>query len=150
MDFDLSHFCRELVSRSADAIVYADNQGAIGFWNAGAVRMFGFTEAEAVGQSLDLIIPQSLRERHWQGFDATMRTGESRYGAGEILAVPALRKDGTRISVEFTIVPFRDEDGRMAGIAAVLRDVTTRFEQMRTLQRELAALRGEGPPAPRT
>ena len=150
MDFDLSHFCRELVSRSADAIVYADNQGAIGFWNAGAVRMFGFTEAEAVGQSLDLIIPQSLRERHWQGFDATMRTGESRYGAGEILAVPALRKDGTRISVEFTIVPFRDEDGRMVGIAAVLRDVTTRFEQMRTLQRELAALRGEGPPAPRT
>ena len=150
MDFDLSHFCRELVARSADAIVYADNQGAIGFWNAGAVRMFGFTEAEAVGQSLDLIIPQSLRERHWQGFDATMRTGESRYGAGEILAVPALRKDGTRISVEFTIVPFRDEDGRMAGIAAVLRDVTTRFEQMRTLQRELAALRGGGPAAPRT
>jgi len=150
MDFDLSHFCRELVARSADAIVYADNQGAIGFWNAGAVRMFGFTEAEAVGQPLDLIIPQSLRERHWQGFDATMRTGESRYGAGEILAVPALRKDGTRISVEFTIVPFRDEDGRMVGIAAVLRDVTTRFEQMRTLQRELAALRGEGPPAPRT
>jgi PAS domain S-box-containing protein len=150
MDFDLSHFCRELVSRSADAIVYADNQGAIGFWNAGAVRMFGFTEAEAVGQSLDLIIPQSLRERHWQGFDATMRTGESRYGTGEILAVPAIRKDGTRISVEFTIVPFRDEDGRMVGIAAVLRDVTTRFEQMRTLQRELAALRGEGPPAPRT
>jgi len=150
MDFDLSHFCRELVARSADAIVYADNQGAIGFWNAGAGRMFGFTEAEAVGQSLDLIIPQSLRERHWQGFDATMRTGESRYGTGEILAVPAIRKDGTRISVEFTIVPFRDEDGRMVGIAAVLRDVTTRFEQMRTLQRELAALRGEGPPAPRT
>ena len=150
MDFDLSHFCRELVARSADAIVYADNQGAIGFWNAGAVRMFGFTEAEAVGQSLDLIIPQSLRERHWQGFDATMRTGESRYGTGEILAVPAIRKDGTRISVEFTIVPFRDEDGRMVGIAAVLRDVATRFEQMRTLQRELAALRGEGPPAPRT
>jgi PAS domain S-box-containing protein len=111
--------------------------------------MFGFAEAEAVGQSLDLIIPQSLRERHWQGFDATMRTGESRYGAGEILAVPAIRKDGMRISVEFTIVPFRDEDGRMVGIAAVVRDVTTRFEQMRTLQRELAALRGGGPPAPR-
>jgi PAS domain S-box-containing protein len=149
MDFDLSHFCRELVARSADAVVYADNQGAIRFWNTGAVRMFGFAEAEAVGQSLDLIIPQSLRERHWQGFDATMRTGESRYGAGEILAVPAIRKDGMRISVEFTIVPFRDEDGRMVGIAAVLRDVTTRFEQMRTLQRELAALRGGGPPAPR-
>jgi PAS domain S-box-containing protein len=144
MGFDLSHFCRELVARSADAIVYADNEGLIRFWNAGAARIFGFAEAEAVGQSLDLIIPQSLRERHWQGFDATMRTGESRYGAGEILAVPALRKDGTRISVEFTIVPFRGDGGRMVGIAAILRDVTTRFEQTRALQRELAALRGGG------
>lgn len=141
MDFDLPPFCLELVTRSADAIVYADSAGVIRFWNAGAARMFGFAEGEAVGQSLDLIIPPSLRERHWQGFAETMRTGESRYGAGEILAVPALRKDGTRISVEFTIVSFRGDDGRMVGIAAILRDVSARFEQMKALQRELAELR---------
>jgi PAS domain S-box-containing protein len=88
-----------------------------------------------------LIIPQNLRARHWQGFTATMRTGESRYGAGDILAVPALRKDGARISVEFNILPFRGDDGSIQGIAAVLRDVTARFEQTRALQRELAALR---------
>ncbi|HEY2616274.1 MAG TPA: PAS domain S-box protein [Acetobacteraceae bacterium] len=142
MDLEFSCFCRELVARSADAIVYADNAGVIRFWNAGAARIFGFAEAEAVGQSLDLIIPQNLRQRHWQGFTATMRTGESRYGAGDLLAVPALRKDGTRISVEFTILAFRGEDGGIVGIAATLRDVTARFEQTRALQREIATLRG--------
>ena len=149
MNLDLSRFCHELVARSADAIVYADSEGVIRFWNAGATRIFGFAEDEAIGQSLDLIIPQSLRQRHWQGFERTMRTGESRYGAGDILAVPALRKDGSRISVEFTILPFRDDEGRMVGIGAVLRDVTSRFEQTKALQREIAALRGGGPPAPR-
>ena len=147
MDLDLPRFCCELVTRAADAVIYADSEGVIRFWNAAATRIFGFTEAEAVGQSLDLIIPQNLRQRHWQGFDATMRSGESRYGAGDILAVPASRKDGNRISVEFTIVLFKSDDGRVAGIAATLRDVTTRFEQMRALQRELAALRAAAPPA---
>ena len=133
MDIDPAHFSLELVRRAADAIICADREGVIRFWNAGAARTFGFTEQEAIGQSLDLIVPQSLRERHWQGFDRTMRTGESRYGAGDTLSVPAVRKDGARISVEFTIAPFRDDSGRMVGIAAILRDVTTRFEQMLSL-----------------
>jgi PAS domain S-box-containing protein len=141
MDLDVADFCRELVTRASDAIIYADEAGVIRFWNAGAARIFGFAETEAVGQTLDLVIPQNLRERHWQGFNETMRTGTSRYGAGDTLSVPAMRKDGTRISVEFTISPFRDDSGRMVGIAAILRDVTARFEQMRALQRELAALR---------
>lgn len=142
MAFDVSAIATTLVREAADAIVYADADGVIRFWNAGAARIFGFREDEAVGRSLDLIIPESLRERHWHGFRNTMRTGESRYGAGDVLAVPALRKDGMRISVEFTIVPFRGDGGQMVGIAAVLRDVTSRFEQVRTLQRELAQLRG--------
>lgn len=141
MDFDVAGFALGLVRQAGDAIVYADAAGIIRFWNEGAVRIFGFGEAEAVGQSLDLIIPENLRQRHGQGFDRTMRTGESRYGAGDMLAVPALRKDGVRISVEFTIVPFRGEDGRMVGIAAILRDVTKRFEQMRALQKQIAELR---------
>jgi PAS domain S-box-containing protein len=141
MSLDVARFAFELVTRTADGIVYADSEGVIRFWNTGAARIFGFSEDEAVGQSLDLIIPQNLRERHWSGFDTTMRTGESRYGAGDTLAVPALRKDGARISVEFTILPFRGEDGGMVGIAATLRDVTARFEQTRALQREVAALR---------
>ena len=138
MTFDHDRFCRTLVEHAPDAVVYADDAGVIRFWNDGAARIFGFTAAEAVGQSLDLIIPENLRARHWQGYAQTMKTGESRYGEGDILAVPALRKDGTRISVEFTIVPWRDEGGRMAGIAAILRDVTQRFEEMKALRRRLA------------
>jgi PAS domain S-box-containing protein len=124
-----------------DAVVYADADGVIGFWNRGAERIFGHTEAEALGQSLDLIIPANLRDRHWQGFRATMATGQSRYGGGDLLAVPALRKDGSRVSIEFTILPFRDAGGRLIGIAAILRDVTARFEEMRALRKELAEAR---------
>ena len=136
-DFDMDRFCRTLIQEMPDAVIYADGEGVIRFWNAGAERIFGFAAAEAVGQSLDLIIPENLRARHWAGFGETMRTGNSRYGAGDILAVPALRKDGTRISVEFTILAML-ESGRIAGIAAVMRDVTTRFEELKRLRKAAA------------
>ena len=126
------------MSEAPDAIVFADAEGIIRFWNRGAERIFGFAEAEALGESLDIIIPDNLRARHWEGFTATMKSGSTRYGAGEILAVPALRKDGRRISIEFTILPFRDDAARIIGIAAMLRDVTVRFEEMRALRRQLA------------
>jgi PAS domain S-box-containing protein len=134
-----AQFAERLVSGMADAIVYADAEGVIRVWNRGATRIFGFAEAEALGRSLDLIIPENLRERHWQGYRATMRTGQTRYGDGQILSVPAVRKDGKRVSVEFTIVPFTDDAGQMIGIAAVMRDATARFEEMRALRRQLAA-----------
>jgi PAS domain S-box-containing protein len=128
-----------IVRTAADAIVYADATGAIRFWNAGAERIFGYAAGEAIGRSLDLIIPEKLRSRHWEGFRQVMATGNSRYGAGDLLAVPAQRKDGTRISVEFTIVPLRDAAGKMRGMAAILRDVTQRFTEMKALREQLAA-----------
>ena len=133
--FDPAHFAVALVASMPDAVVYSDAQGRIRYWNGGAEAIFGFTASEAIGQSLDIIIPATLRQRHWDGYDKTMRTGETRYGAGDLLAVPAIRKDGTRISTEFTIVPFRDDAGRMIGIAAIMRDVTKRFEEMRALRK---------------
>ncbi len=136
--FDSDRFCRALVRDAADAIIYADADGIIRFWNDAAARVFGFTTDEAIGQSLDIIIPENLRQRHWDGYRATMRTGQTRYGAGDLLAVPARRKDGARISVEFTILPFRDGGGRMVGIAAILRDVTRRFEEMKALRAQVA------------
>jgi PAS domain S-box-containing protein len=138
MELNPADFAERLVSGMADAIVYADAEGMIRAWNRGATRILGFAEAEALGRSLDVIIPENLRERHWQGYRATMRTGQSRYGDGQILSVPAVRKDGTRISVEFTIVPFKDDAGQMIGIAAIMRDVTARFEELRALRRQLA------------
>jgi PAS domain S-box-containing protein len=139
MQPDLEHFAERLVSGMSEAVVYADADGVIRFWNSGAVRVFGFTEGEALGRSLDIIIPESLRPRHWHGYQATMQTGQSRYGDGQLLSVPAVRKDGARISVDFTIVPFTDDTGRMIGIAAIMRDGTARFEELRTLRKELAA-----------
>ena len=127
-----------IVRETADAVVYADADGVIRFWNTGAERIFGQAAAEAVGRSLDLIVPERLRARHWEGFRQVMRTGKSRYGAGDLLAVPAQRKDGTRISVEFTVVPLRDSAGRMLGMAAILRDVTQRFNEMKALKEQLA------------
>ena len=131
----------------SDAIVYADAKGAIGFWNRAATRIFGYEEREALGASLDLIIPERLRARHWQGYEEVMGGRPSRYADGALLAVPALRKDGRQISVEFTIVPFHDAGGALVGIAAVMRDVTERFEESRALRRELAALKAQTSPA---
>jgi PAS domain S-box-containing protein len=126
---DIDRFYRTLACEAADAIIYADAEGRIAFWNKAAERIFGFSASEAVGRRLDIIIPEKLRDRHNRGFTETARTGRTRYGAGEVLAVPALHRDGRRLSIEFTILPFRDRVGRILGIAATLRDVTARFEK---------------------
>lgn len=132
-----------LLHSASDAIVATDREGRVTFWNPGAERIFGFTAAEAAGQSLDIIIPENLRARHWEGFRHTMATGTSRYGHGDLLSVPALTKEGRRISVEFTIVMLRDGRGDVAGTVAVMRDVTRRFEEVRELRRRLAEAGGK-------
>jgi PAS domain S-box-containing protein len=138
---NFSQIAEALLSSGSDAIVATDREGVIRHWNKGAERIFGHRAAEAVGQSLDLIIPEKLRARHWEGYDRAMQTGTSRYGEGDLLAVPGLRKDGTRVSIEFTVALIRDAGGRTIGVAAILRDVTQRFEEMKALRKQLAARR---------
>jgi PAS domain S-box-containing protein len=128
-----------VLSARADAIVAADSDGVICFWNPGAERIFGHTRDEALGRSLDLIIPERQRQRHWEGYRKVMETGQSRYGESDVLAVPALRKDGAAISVEFMIVPLQ-EGGRLIAVVAIMRDVSKRFEETRALKRKLAEL----------
>ncbi|MDD3836667.1 MAG: PAS domain S-box protein [Phenylobacterium sp.] len=128
-----------LLASASDAIVASDREGAIVFWNPGAERIFGFTAAEAIGQSLDLIIPEPQRARHWEGYDRVIASGVSRYGAGDLLAAPGLRKDGARISLEFSIVLVKDAAGQVAAMVSVMRDVTAKFEEMRTLRKRLAS-----------
>src|SRR5262245_1600720 len=130
-----------LLQSASDAIIATDREGRITFWNPGAERIFGFTADDAIGQSLDLIIPENLRARHWAGFRHTMETGTSRYGHGDLLSVPGLARDGRRISVEFTIVLLRNE-AEVTGTVAVMRDVTKRFEEMRESKRRLAGAGG--------
>jgi PAS domain S-box-containing protein len=136
-----------IVAEAQDAIIYADREGVVRLWNAGAETIFGFSADEALGQSLDIIIPERLRQRHWDGYRTVMATGETRYGPGEMLAVPAMRKDGTRISVEFSIAMLRDDQGALMGIAAILRDVSERFEKDRELRKRLAELEAQVRPA---
>lgn len=139
MAYDLDRFCRTLAHEAPDGIVYADAAGVIRFWNKGAERIFGFTAAEAVGRSLDLIVPERLRQRHWDGYHEVMRTGKTRYGAGDLLSVPSAHKDGRRLSIEFTVLPIANDAGGLDGIAAIMRDATQRFEEMKRLRQELAA-----------
>ena len=139
-----ANFAETLIANMPDAVVYSDRDGTIRYWNGGAVRLFDHATEDAVGQSLDLIIPEGLRARHWDGYHETMRTGQTRYGDGQLLSVPAMRKDGRRISVAFTIVPFIDEKGTLSGIAENIRDVTAQFEETRALRKEISALRDRG------
>lgn len=137
---NVDHLAQALLATQADAILAVDRDGFIRFWNPGAQRIFGFATEDAVGRSLDLIIPESLRARHYAGFDRVIASGETHYGSGDLLSVPALTKDGRRISVEFTIVILRDAPGAITGMAAIMRDVTPRFEELRALRRKLDEL----------
>jgi len=139
---DISHAVAEaILSMRSDAIIAADREGIIHFWNSGAGRLFGYSPDEAISRSLDFIIPERLRQRHWDGYRRVIETGKSRYGQGDVLSVPAVRKDGATISVEFTIMPLQSS-GQMIGMVAIMRDVTRRFDEMRALKRKLAELAG--------
>jgi PAS domain S-box-containing protein len=128
-----------IVEGAPEAIIAANPEGVIRLWSPGAEAMFGYRADEALGQRLDLIIPEAYRERHWTGFYSVMQTGTSRYGR-QMLAVPALRKDGTRISIEFHVVVLHDPAGALAGMAAIVRDVTERWERERALRKRVQDL----------
>jgi len=137
--------CETIVDQSSVAIVVGDRQGIMRLWNAGAEAMFGWTAAEAIGQSMDMIIPEKHRPRHWEGYDRVMESGVTKYGRS-VLSVPALTKDGRRISIEFNVVLLRDAAGRVLGIAATMQDVTARWERDKALRARLAELEGKAKP----
>lgn len=136
---------RQLVQNCNDAIIFSDREGVIRLWNKGAEEMLGFRADEALGQSLDIFIPENQRARHWEGYFRVMETGTTRY-AKELLAAPSLRKDGTRISTEFSMTIIRDAEGKVAGTVAVMRDVSARWQKEKALRARLAELE-KTPPA---
>jgi PAS domain S-box-containing protein len=131
------HVLASLVSGLADAVVVADPTGTICFWNDSAERVFGWSAAEAIGASLDLVIPERQRGRHWDGYQRVMSTGETKYGS-DLLRVPSLHADGQRHSIAFTVTLLRDPAGAVAGIAAVVRDETERWNEEQELRRRAA------------
>jgi len=131
--------CESIVDQSSIAIIFGDREGVVRLWNAGAEAMFGWSAAEVLGKSMEMIIPEKHRARHWQGYFHVMETGLTKYGHS-VLAVPALTKDGRRISIEFNVTLLKDADGAVLGAAASVQDVTARWERDRALRARLAEL----------
>jgi PAS domain S-box-containing protein len=130
---------RQLLTAIGDGVVVADADGKIIFWNPGAERIFGFAESEAIGKTLDLIVPERQRQRHWEGYDKTMQTGQTRYG-NDLLRVPALHKEGHPLSIAFTVAMLHAADGKVSAIVAIVRDETKRWTEERDLRRRIGEL----------
>lgn len=126
---------------SPDAIVIVDADGAVCYWNRGAERIFGYSSEDMIGGPLDPIIPERLRDRHNKGFAEAMARGTTRYGDSDLLAVPAMTAGGSTISIEFSIALLQDDAG-VHHVAAVMRDVTARWNRDREMRRRLQALEG--------
>jgi PAS domain S-box-containing protein len=137
MDTEIDY--KQLLRAIGDGVVVSDAAGSIVFWNAAAERIFGFTEEEALGKSLDLIIPERQRQRHWDGYHKTMQTGETRYG-NDLLKVPALHKEGRPLSIAFTVAMLYTPDRKVSAIVATIRDETERWTEERNLRRRLTEL----------
>jgi PAS domain S-box-containing protein len=138
---DKDWLAQAVVREAPEAIVVCDPSGTIVLWNGGAERIFGYLASEALGENLDLIIPEKQRARHWAGYEKTMATGETKYGDA-LLKVPASHRDGRRLSIEFSVALLRsaDENGdedKIAGIAAVIRDASERWAVDRELKLRL-------------
>ena len=133
VDFEL------LVQAAGDAIIAADPEGQIVLWNPAAERIFGFAAHEALGRSLELIIPERFRARHWDGYRQVMRTGQTKYGA-EVLRVPARHKDGRALSIAFTVALLPRTDGQTDMIAAIVRDETSRWNEEQAMRQRLKEL----------
>ncbi len=131
--------CQRIVEDAQVAIIFADPEGVIHLWNSGAEALFGYLASEAVGKTLDLIVPERHRARHWEGYHRVMATGVTKYGR-ELLAVPAVTKDGRRLSIEFSITLLHAPTGAIAGAAAIMQDVTARWQKQKEMKERLAAL----------
>ncbi len=142
MELDHDALCRRLVDEAEVGVMFASRDGRIRLWNRGCERIFGWPATEALGQSMDLIIPEKHRARHWEGWDAVMKSGQTKYGH-DPLAVPALTKDGRRISIEFFIALLCDPVGQVLGAGAIIQDVSARWERDKAMRQKLAALESQ-------
>jgi PAS domain S-box-containing protein len=140
--FEVGSVEATLIANAGEAVIVADVDGVIRFWNPAAERMFGYSREEAIGAPLDIIVPENLRSAHWDGYRRVMATGKTKY-VGQTLSVPAIRSDGQRISVSFTVSLLTAANGNVLGIGAIIRDVTAEWEKQRATRRRLAELERE-------
>lgn len=139
-----------LVEQAPDAVIFAGTDGVIQTWNAAAAAMFGFSEAEAIGQNLDIIVPDQFREAHWKGYDRALEAGDTKY-RGQSLPTRAQKASGEAFYVELSFAIVHGRDGAVIGALAHARDINDRFERdrasrrrLRELEEELKALKNDG------
>ena len=137
---------RRIVEQTTDAVIFADREGLIRIWNRGAEAVFGFPAAEALGQSLDIIIPEELRKRHWEGYKRAIGVGRTRLGS-RVLVTRGLHRDGSRLYVDLSFAVIVDDEGRAEGALAIGRNVTERYLAERALRKRVAELEGGGTPS---
>ena len=130
---------KALIAAVGDAVMVCDAQGAIVLWNPACERLFGHSEAEVLGKTMDMIIPERLRKRHWEGYEKTMATGITKYGH-DVLRVPAVNKQGDTLSIAFTVAMLHADDGKVSAIVSIIRDETSRFNEERALRKRLTEL----------
>jgi PAS domain S-box-containing protein len=122
---DTSKLADWIIEQTTDAVIFAGRDGSIVRWNEAASRLFGHGAPQAVGQGLDLIIPEHLRAAHWKGFDAAMESGATRL-AGKPSITRAVHKSGAKLYVEMTFAVVKDDTGAVVGSVAVARDAGER------------------------
>lgn len=120
-----------------DAVVAVDSIGQIIVWNPAAERLFGFTKKEALGSSLDLIIPPKFRQRHWRGYRQTLKTGITKYGTS-LLHVPALKSDESIISIALTVILLPNENNEITSMVAIIRDESSTYNEIKALHQRLS------------
>lgn len=133
---------KAIVGAIGDAVVVCDRQGRVVVWNGGAERIFGWTSSEAMGQRMDMIVPERLRKRHWEGYDQSMKTGQTRY-AHDLLRVPAVDKAGRAMSIAFSVFMLFGADGQVTACGSVIRDETDRFAEDRALRKRIVELEAQ-------
>lgn len=128
-----------VVEQLPDAVIVSDRQGVIRIWNRAAEELFGFAAAEAIGQSLDIIIPERFREAHWNAFDQAVVNGRTRLGS-QVRTTRSMHKQGHKLYVDLSFGLVTDEAGSVVGATAVARDCTARFEADKALRKRVADL----------
>lgn len=132
-----AHLAEWIIEQASDALIYADRDGKIVRWNRAAVHLFGFETSEALGSSLDLIVPEHLRAAHWAGFHAAIESGQMKL-QGRPTLTRGRHKDGRRLYVEMTFALVKAPDGAAVGSVAMARDVTERIEKERAARKSAA------------
>lgn len=136
----------QLIEQAPDAVIFAGNDGMVRSWNDGATAIFGHTADEAIGQNLDLIVPERFRDAHWKGYDRALAAGDTKY-RGQALPTRSMRKDGTAIYVELSFAIVKDASGEVIGALAHARDITERFQREREQRERIKELEARAAPA---